>query len=66
MSNELEGTSKLVDEIINYRARNKLTQSQFADMCGLSTTTILEIETGIRKTPTKRTVKIIENKIKGD
>ena len=36
----------LADEIIAYRARHKMSQAEFGEMCGFSRATIVSIENG--------------------
>ena len=43
------------DKIIVYRAKHRLTQKQFADLCGISIQTVNNIENEIVE-PTKTTV----------
>ena len=44
----------LREKMIMFRAKNRLSQPEFAKMCGLSTQTICSIETGQQK-PSKIT-----------
>ena len=44
----------LADEMIRFRAKKKIGQKEFAEMCGLSVQTICCIETE-KQTPTKIT-----------
>lgn len=44
----------LIDEMIRYRARHKLSQSDLAEKCGLSTQTINSVESGTQS-PSKVT-----------
>ena len=51
--------TKLCEQMIKYRAKNRITQSELAKLCGLSTQTINSVETEQQK-PSK----ITEAKIK--
>ena len=44
----------LSDEMIRYRAKKKIGQKEFAELCGLSVQTVCSIETE-KQTPTKIT-----------
>lgn len=51
--------TNLGDEIIRYRAKKRINQSEFARRCGLSTQTICSIENGLQS-PSKFTVAKIQ------
>lgn len=50
---------ELQDRMIQYRARERMSQQEFADKCGVSKQTIYSIENGLQE-PSKITVAKIE------
>lgn len=57
--------NNLANRLILYRAKNRLTQAQLADLCGVSGQTISCIERGYQK-PNKVTLAKIELVIGGE
>lgn len=55
----------LIKEMIAYRARNSMTQAQFAERCGLSTMTINAIENG-KQSATALTREKIRQVVEGE
>ena len=51
---------QLIEKMVRYRAKNNLTQEEFAKRCNLSTLTICLIENG-KTSPTKLTLGKILN-----
>lgn len=45
----------LTEKMIRYRAKHRLTQKQFAEMCGISQQTLCSVETG-QQIPGKMTL----------
>ena len=50
---------KIAEAMIRFRAVNKLTQKDLAEMCGVSTQTISNVESGVQK-PSRVTVEKIK------
>lgn len=48
----------LAEEMIQYRARHKLNQAKFGELCGVSVMTINYVERGIQKPSALTTAKI--------
>ena len=44
----------LSEEMLSYRAKHRISQSELAERCGLSTQTVCSVETG-QQTPSKIT-----------
>ena len=55
----------LIDQMIRYRAKHKINQSELAERCGLSKQTISSVETG-QQTPSKMTEAKIRLVVEGD
>ncbi len=49
----------IVDDMVTYRARNRISQSELAKRCGVSLQTINSIETG-QQNPSQVTLRKIE------
>ena len=47
------------DRMLEYRARNKMSQKEFAEKCGISTQTVWTVETH-QQTPSRMTIAKIE------
>jgi DNA-binding XRE family transcriptional regulator len=56
--------SELQDRIVTYRAKNGISQTEFAKLCGVSYQTINSIENG-RQDPSRITKKKIELVLEG-
>lgn len=54
----------LADKMLSYRAKNDLSQAEFAKMCKLTVQTICNVENGVQK-PSKLTRQKILNIIQG-
>jgi len=56
---------ELIDKMIEYRAKNDLSQREFAEKAGVSLQTINSVETGLQE-PSKVTKAKIELVLKGE
>lgn len=50
--------SKLAEDMVNYRARHKISQSKLAELCGINVMTINYIERGLQSPTTVTEAKI--------
>lgn len=41
--------TKLSEQMVNYRAKHRLNQAKFAELCGVSVMTVNAVERGIQK-----------------
>lgn len=55
----------LVEKMLTFRAKHGISQRVFADLCGLSTQTVCNVERGLQK-PSNLTKYKILNVIKGE
>lgn len=51
-------TPTLAEEMVQYRARHKLSQTKFGELCGVNVMTINFVERGIQKPSALTTAKI--------
>lgn len=57
---------ELVDLIVSYRVRNNLTMKEMAENCGITVTTLWNIENGKHKTQrttARKILNVIENEV---